>query len=174
MARKVEVVAHDPAWAQMFAEGAQQIAAVFGEEIVAVYHIGSTAIAGIKAKPILDFLVEVRDIEKVDQFNDKMVALGYQPRGEYGLPGRRYFVKQRGETHLHHIHTYQSDHPDLQRHLDFRDYMRAHPQEAQAYSRLKERLARQFPTDIDSYVAGKDAFIKEIDEKAARWRAERH
>ncbi len=169
MARKVEVVPYDPAWAKLFRAEVDVLTRVFGDQLVAIYHIGSTAIPGIVAKPVLDFLVEVHNIQKVDGLNTAMEKLGYQPRGEYGIPGRRYFVKQTGEVHTHHVHTFQSGDPQVKRHLNFRDYLIAHPQDALAYSRLKEDLARRFPEDMDSYIAGKNDFIQHIDEKALQW-----
>jgi GrpB-like predicted nucleotidyltransferase (UPF0157 family) len=170
MTRKVEVVSHNPAWVVLFQTEADALAIVFGDQLVAIHHIGSTAIPGIGAKPILDILVEVWDIQKVDGLNHDMEKLGYQPRGEYGIPGRRYFVKKSGEVHTHHVHTFQSDNPQVERHLNFRDYLVIHLQDALAYSQLKEDLARQYPEDMDGYVAGKNDFIQNIDEKALKWK----
>ena len=82
-----------------------------------------------------------------------------------------YFVKG-GDLHrTHHVHTYAVGNPEVARYLDFRNYLIAHPEEAQEYARIKQQLARQFPHDIDSYMAGKDVFIKEIIQKAQKWRA---
>jgi GrpB-like predicted nucleotidyltransferase (UPF0157 family) len=170
MTRKVEVVQYDPAWVDIFQAEAEVLAIIFGEKLVAIHHIGSTAIPGIVAKPIVDILVEVRDIQEVDDLNTDIEKLGYQPRGEYGIPGRRYFVKQTGEVHIHHIHTFQSGNPQVERHLNFRDYLIAHPLDALAYSRLKEDLAQQFPEDIDNYAMGKNDFINNIDDKAFEWK----
>jgi GrpB-like predicted nucleotidyltransferase (UPF0157 family) len=170
MTRKVEVVPHDPTWVNLFRAEADILVNIFGDQLVAIHHIGSTAIPGIVAKPILDFLVEVHEIQQVDILNNNMEKFDYQPRGEYGISGRRYFVKQSGEVHTCHIHTFQTGDPQVERHLNFRDYLIAHPQDALAYSRLKEDLARQFPEDIDSYVAGKDHFIQNIDDKALEWK----
>ena len=167
MIRKVIVVPHNPNWPELFKAEAGRLAAVLGRELVATHHIGSTAIPGIKAKPILDFLIEVNNIERVDGLNDDMVELGYVPRGEYGIPRRRFFTKDAGNTRTHHLHVFQTGNSEIERHLNFRDYMRAHPAEAQAYNRLKETLARKFPEDIEGYIRGKDAFIKEIDRRAA-------
>jgi len=169
MKRHVEVVPHNPEWKELFEDEVQELVAVFGEEIVAAYHIGSTAIPGILAKPIIDILLEVRDIESVDTFNREMVAIGYVPKGRFGIAGRRFFIKG-SETHrTHHVHVFEQGHPAVRRHLTFRDYLRAHPSEAQAYSRLKRDLARRFPHDINGYLAGKDAFIKEIERRAEAW-----
>ena len=170
MLRKVEVVPHDPQWPIRFEAEAQAIASLLGQEVVAIYHIGSTAIPGIKAKPIIDILVEVKDIGRIDGYNEGMAGLGYEPRGEYGIPGRRYFPKGDSFNRTHHVHMFQSDGLEVQRHLDFRDYMIAHPEEAQAYSLLKEGLARRFPEDIEGYMDGKDGFIKDVEKKAAAWR----
>lgn len=167
--RKVEVVPPDPAWTRTFEEEAGQITAALGDEVVAVHHIGSTAIPGISAKPIVDLLVEVRRIEAVDDLSGAMSERGYEAWGEYGLPGRRYFDK-RGNRHICHVHTYQRGNPEVERHLAFRDYMTSHPEEAEAYGRLKEDLARKYPTDIEAYMDGKDAFIKETERKALSWK----
>ncbi len=167
--RKIEVVPHDPAWARLFEREARGLVKVFGPELVAIHHIGSTAIPGIRAKPIIDVLLEVRDIERVDAFNEEMIALGYRPQGEFGIPGRRFFIKGEDAHRTHHLHAFETGSPHIARHLNFRDYLIAHPAEARAYSRLKQRLARQFPHDIEAYMDGKDGLIKEAERKAAAW-----
>jgi len=111
----------------------------------------------------------MRDIEKMDDFNDAMIGLGYEPMGEHGISGRRFFRKPDEFTRTHHVHVFGTGHTDIERHIKFRDYLIAHPEEAQAYGRLKEDLARKFPEDIDSYSDGKSEFIREIDAKAKAW-----
>lgn len=170
MARKIEVVPYNNDWPRFFSAEAKRIAAALGDEMTAIHHIGSTAIPGIKAKPVLDFLVAVHHIDKVDQLNDSMIALGYEPRGEYGIPGRRYFIKHTDGIRTQHVHIFQNGNPEIVRHLNFRDYMCAHPDEAQAYSRLKEELARQYPEDSRRYTDGKNEFVQEIDRRAKVWR----
>jgi GrpB-like predicted nucleotidyltransferase (UPF0157 family) len=169
--RHIVVVRHNPVWPEMFGAESAKIAGVFGRELVAIHHIGSTSVPGLSAKPIIDIMPVVRDIERVAEFNPAMVRLGYEPKGEFGIPGRRYFVRGGDENRTHHVHTYGPDHPELAHHLDFRDYLRAHPGIAGEYAALKEELARQFPHDIEGYMAGKDAFIREIIQKAEKWRA---
>ena len=170
MTRTIEVVPYNQDWPRLFCIEAEQIAAALAGEMTAIHHIGSTAIPGIKAKPILDFLVEVRSIEAVGAFDEQMVALGYVPRGENGIPGRRYFTKDTGQVRSHHVHVYQAGHPEIERHLDLRDYLRAHPQEAEAYSRLKEDLAEKFRHDSLGYTEGKTDFIREKNRRARAWR----
>jgi GrpB-like predicted nucleotidyltransferase (UPF0157 family) len=167
---KVVVLPHDPKWRVTFEAEAKQIAAALGENVEAIHHIGSTAIPNIYAKPVIDLLIQVRDITEVDKQSSGMKSLGYEVMGEFGIPGRRYFRKddQKG-TRTHQIHIYESGSAQLERHLAFRDYMISHPEEAQRYSELKRQLAAKYPQNIDGYMDGKDDFIKEIDRKAALW-----
>jgi GrpB-like predicted nucleotidyltransferase (UPF0157 family) len=170
MLRRITVVPYDARWPDLFREEADELAAIFGEEVVAIHHIGSTAIPGIHAKPIIDILVEVQDIESVDAFSQEMAERGYVPKGEFGIRRRRFFIKGTEESRTHHIHVFQTGDAEFERHLAFRDYLRAHPGEAQVYSHLKQELARTFAHDIESYVAGKDDLIKETERKAKAWR----
>lgn len=169
---QVKVVPHDLRWRDAFDTEAGHVAAALGENIVAVHHIGSTAIPGIYAKPVIDLLVEVKDIIEVDAQGSAMEALGYEVMGEFGIPGRRYFRKDGpGGIRTHQIHTFVAGSPEVKRHLAFRDYMIAHPGEALMYSELKRKLAEEHPRNMDGYIDGKDAFIKEMDRRAAQWRA---
>ncbi len=167
--RKIEVVPYDPDWPRLFQAEGERLAAALGDEVVAIHHIGSTAIPGVHAKPTLDVLIEVRAIEPIDAADEALVALGYECCGENGIPGRRYFVKQVGSAHTHHLHVYAVGHPQVERHLRFRDYLRAHREVARAYSQLKARLAQQFPEDGERYTHGKDGFVAEVDRLAAPW-----
>lgn len=172
--KKVEVVPHDPRWRDSFEAEAKDIAAALGENLVAIHHIGSTAIPGIHAKPIVDLLVEVREVAELDARSPAMASLGYQAMGEYGIPGRRYFRKANQEgTRTHHVHAFAAGSGEVQRHLAFRDYLIAHPADAQAYGELKRKLAADHPRDIDGYMDGKEAFIQEMDGRAAEWRGSR-
>ena len=169
--RKVEAVPHNPAWQQAFEREARQIAQTLGDNVVAIHHIGNTAIPSIYAKPIIDLLPVVRAIALVDQHNSTMAAQGYEAMGEYGIAGRRYFRKHDAAgVRTHHVHVFEVGSAHIERHLTFRDYLRSHPAEAQAYSDLKRRLAQIHPADIEAYMDGKDGFIKAIDAKAAVWR----
>lgn len=169
MTRKVEVVPYHLDWPSRFADEARALAAVFGDQLLSIHHFGSTAIPGTSAKPIIDILVIVRDIDAVDALNARLLALNYSPVGEYGIPGRRFFYKGTAELRTHHLHAYQTGNPQILRHLAFRDYMRAHPRSAHDYSLLKESLAKRFPEDMDSYILGKNAFVKEQEQRAMEW-----
>lgn len=169
---KVEVVPHNPQWRDAFEAEAKRVAVALGENMVAIHHIGSTAIPNINAKPVIDLLVEVRDIVQADSRSSAMASLGCEVMGEFGIPGRRYFRKDDPEcTRTHQIHTFVVGSPEIDRHLAFRDYMIAHPTDALAYSELKRKLAEEHPQNIDRYMDGKDDFIQEIDRRATEWRA---
>ncbi len=166
------MVPYDPAWVSDYAAEAESIRDALGQIVVKLHHIGSTAIPGIYAKPIIDILLEVTEIAELDAHVDRMQNLGYVARGEFGIPRRRYF--QKNDSHgvrTHQVHSFQADDPEVERHLAYRDYMIAHPSAAQAYSDLKRRVAQEHPHDIDGYMDGKDAFIKEHEAKALAWRA---
>src|SRR4028118_2117335 len=164
---KVEVVPHDPNWRGAFETESKLIALTLRDNVVAIHHIGSTAIPQIHAKPIIDMLVEVKDILKIDTESSEMEALGYQAMGEFGISGRRYFRKGR----THHIHSFEVGSPQIYRHLAFRDYMITHSEDAQQYSELKRELANKYHDNIQGYMDGKDEFIKAMDLKAAKWRS---
>ncbi|MDJ0730930.1 MAG: GrpB family protein [Crocosphaera sp.] len=165
----VEVVPYNPQWKKSFESESRQIAKVLGKNLVVIHHIGSTAIPNIYAKPIIDLLIEVKDINLVREQTPAMVGLGYEAMGEYGLVGRRYFRKENPPgIRTHHVHIYEIYSPEIQRHLAFRDYMIAHPEQAEQYSHLKQELAQKYPEDIEGYMDGKDEFIKRIERKAIK------
>jgi GrpB-like predicted nucleotidyltransferase (UPF0157 family) len=172
MIRKVEVVPHSPNWHSVFEYESIQVMFALGHNAVISHHIGSTAIPGIYAKPIIDMLVEVREISKTDERSPAMRKLGYEVMGEFGIPGRRFFRKDDDNgIRTNHIHAFEVGSVQVERHLTFRDYMRVHSEDAQKYSDLKQELVGQYPNDIEGYMDGKDEFIKKIDIKAAAWRS---
>lgn len=169
---RVEVVPHDRNWRSAFEMESQQIALALSDNPIVVHHIGSTSIPNIYAKPIIDILLEVKDIGKLGDRSSQLEALGYEAMGEFGIPGRRYFRKNDGTgRRTHQIHAFEVGSPHVERHLAFRDYMTAHPEDAQKYSQLKRELAQRYPNDIIGYMDGKDGFIKEMELKALAWRS---
>lgn len=162
MKRIVKLVSHNPEWMVDYEKEVAVLTAVFQPILLAIHHIGSTAVPGILAKPIIDILVEVSDIGQVDGYNQTMVALGYIAKGENGIPGRRYFRKGSDTHHTHHVHVYQTGHPDITRQLNFRDYLVAHPEMAQAYSALKAQLAQQYRDKPAQYTHAKTNFVQHV------------
>ena len=173
MPMKVVVEPHNPRWADMFDIESKMVVQALGMNVVAIHHIGSTAIPTVHARPIIDMLVAVADIDDVDARNPAMESFGYEALGEYGIPGRRYFRKDDDAgIWTHQAHTFAAGSPEVERHLAFRDFVLAHPEWAKRYSDLKRKLAKAHPDNIERYMDGKEAFIKEADRKAAAWRAD--
>lgn len=171
MPMQVVVEPYNSDWAGMFSTEAQLIADVLGTNFRAAHHIGSTAIPLIVAKPIIDLLIVVADLDAVDRHNSDMAALGYEAMGECGIPLRRFFRKDNARAvRTHHVHVFPVGCNQIERHLAFRDFMNAHPMWAECYSKLKLDLVAMHPDSIEQYMAGKDGFIKRMDQLAAKWR----
>ncbi len=164
------VVPHDPGWKTAFAAEAALIGAALGEEYIRLHHIGSTAIPNILAKPIIDLLGVVADLEILDMKSAAMEGLGYEVMGAFGIKGRRYFRKINSAGHrTHHLHVFSEGSPHIERHLAFRDYLTEQPAVAAAYSDLKANLTSQGPLSWDSYIEGKDPFITATETDALIW-----
>jgi GrpB-like predicted nucleotidyltransferase (UPF0157 family) len=172
--QRVFLVPHDLRWREEFAREAAAVREALPGVLVAVHHIGSTAIPGICAKPIIDMLAVTGDLAKLDANAARLEALGYETMGEFGIAGRRYFRKtDAAGGRTHQVHALQAGSPQIARHLAFRDFLRAHPGCARDYDALKQRLAEAHPNDLSGYTDGKDDFIREVDARAAAWSAER-
>ena len=170
--RTIEVVDYRPEWEKMFQEEEKKIRKILGKNCIAVYHIGSTSIKGLPAKPIIDIMPVVKDISLVDAHDPEFRAPGYDCRGDFGFPGRRFYAKG-GDHRTHHIHIFEkSSKADIKRHLAVRDYLRSHPDTAREYAELKKNLAARYPHDNDGYCDGKDAYMKELEQKALKWQEE--
>ncbi|SFA71459.1 MULTISPECIES: GrpB family protein [unclassified Bacillus (in: firmicutes)] len=166
--RGVEVLAYQECWKDLFIEEAKLLQQIFGDELVAIHHIGSTSVEGLSAKPIIDMMPVVKDISRVDLYDKEMIELGYNPKGEFGIEGRRYFNKG-GDARSHHVHVFEVGSPNIVRHIAFRDYLREHPENAKQYGDLKSSLAAAFPNDMESYINGKNDFVKKTERDAVKW-----
>lgn len=159
--RKVEVLDYQTEWPLLFEKEKKVLHQLFQENSHVVFHIDSTAVPGLAAKPIIDLMPVVYNMHQADTLNEEMEQLGYVVKGENGLPGRRYFEKG-GDYRTHHVHLFQIGNQEIIRHLAFRDYLRAHPKEAQRYGQLKKESALQYPNDIAAYIEAKMTVVKEI------------
>jgi len=164
---KVRLTDYDKTWVLMFEDETTFLKSIFSNDIIRFEHFGSTSVTGMKAKPIIDMMCIVNDINTVDLYNNKMLSLGYDVAGEWGISGRRLFRKG-GENRTHHIHFYQHDNPQIERHLIFRDYLRSHPEEVIIYSNFKEELSQRFE-NTSEYSPAKKTFVKEMEQRAISW-----
>ncbi len=166
---KIRVVNYNPLWPHMFEAEAEKIKEIYAGNLVEIFHIGSTSVPGLAAKPVIDIMPVVKDISAADALDGDFGALGYECMGEFGIKGRRYYRKG-GDDRTHQVHTFGiCSRRDIVRHLAVRDYLIAFKNEALLYAGLKIRLAAEFPTDIDGYCDGKNAFVKELEAKAVAW-----
>ncbi len=170
---KIEVVPHNPAWDSYFKRAADEIRRACPTIPLLLYHIGSTSIQGLAAKPVIDILGEVEDLDDIDASKDSFIELGFEALGEFGIFQRRYFRRAVTDADALsfpiHLHVYAAGDPQIERHLRFRDYLRAHPSEAQKYEELKYSLASRFRNDRESYTEGKNNLIQQIDQQALLW-----
>ncbi|WP_301962152.1 GrpB family protein [uncultured Megasphaera sp.] len=170
MAQHIIVVDYDPCWEQQYLAEAKTIRAILGENCTAIFHIGSTAVRGLKAKPIIDIMPVVCSIAAVDEKQGAFEEIGYEYLGEFGMAQRRY-LRKGGDERTHQVHIFQeTDRINIERHLAVRDFLRAHSEIARQYGALKESLARRYPYDIEGYCDGKDAFVKDLEHQALRWK----
>ena len=164
------VVPHDPNWKTSFEIEAQSIANSIGKGKISLHHIGSTAITGILAKPIIDLLGIVSNLDVLDARTNDMKALGYEVMGAYGIEGRRYFRKfDATGRRTHHLHVFADNSPHIERHLAFRDYLNSHSEVATQYSDLKALLTRETSSSWEDYMDGKDPFIAVVKKDAVKW-----
>lgn len=154
-------------WNQQFEVESNVLQDIFQSEIVDIHHVGSTSVPSIGyAKPIIDILIIVKNIEQVDVCNVQMIDAGYRVRGENGIPNRRYFSK--GDLQrTHHVHIYQLGDSRILTYLDFKAYLMHHPTEAAKYGQLKLDILASYPND--QYQQVKEDRINHLVEKALRW-----
>ncbi|MEM6857367.1 MAG: GrpB family protein [Pseudomonadota bacterium] len=162
-------VPHDPAWASAFVAARQTISSILGDDAIGIHHVGSTAIPDILAKPVIDILIEATSLEALGRAHDAFGRAGFIGKGEKGIEGRRYFMKDNVEgARSHHIHAFAKGSPHIERHLAFRDYLLAYPDIARAYSQVKQEILADW-RGIDDYIARKASFVGETERAALNW-----
>jgi GrpB-like predicted nucleotidyltransferase (UPF0157 family) len=170
--RPIEIVGYDERWPEIFTRVKGPLVGAFGGYALDVQHIGSTSVPGLAAKPIIDIAVDLRTYPLSPEVVSAMEALGYESRGEYGIKGRHYFVKYENGTDEPgvHVHAYSPGNPELDAQILFRDYVRAHPEAAHEYERLKRDLAARYRSQREVYTNNKSNFVMETLEKGRAWR----
>lgn len=162
--REVRLEPWSAFWVRSFEDEARRLKRVFAGPDVRVEHIGSTAVPGLPAKPIIDVLVGVHALTEAESRIEAMEEIGYEyvPAYESEIPERRYFRKPRTRPRSHHVHCVVRGGPLWSRHLAFRDHLRTHPETASAYGTLKQELAARHGADRAAYLAGKEPFIRQV------------
>jgi GrpB-like predicted nucleotidyltransferase (UPF0157 family) len=159
----IEIVEYDPSWAARFEEEKPRLAGVFDGRAVGIEHIGSTAVPHLCAKPIVDILVGLGELDLTDDDIAAMKELGYEHMGELGIAGRVFFRK--GQPRTHNVHVVEHGGAHWRRHLAFRDALRSDPEERRRYDELKRRLAAEGHSR-EVYTELKTPFIREVEARA--------
>lgn len=159
MSAEIIVEEYDARWPQEFEKLRARIAAVLGPLAAAVEHMGSTAVPGLAAKPIIDIDVLLKPDADVAQAVSALSSAGYEDRGDLGIRGREAF-RAPADSYPHHLYLCLAEAGEYQRHIEFRDYLRSHPEDVEAYASLKRRLMREFEWDREAYTQGKSEFVE--------------
>ena len=166
---EVNIVEYDRRWQTLFAQEAERIWQALGNDLVAeIEHLGSTAVPGMAAKPVIDIMVGVHSLVDAKSAVPILESLGYVYWREDPRPGRMFFVKgmpPSGKQRTHHVHIVEVNSEFWERKL-FCDYLRRHPEEAKSYEALKRDLAASFRSDREAYTNGKNDYIQAVMAKA--------
>jgi GrpB-like predicted nucleotidyltransferase (UPF0157 family) len=165
----VILAAYNPDWPRTAATYAKRLR-VLGSNLVAVHHIGSTSVPGLIAKPIIDLIPVVDSLASLDEQRQHIEALGYQWHGEFGISGRRYCtLTDEAGVRVVQLHFFKEDSPHVERHIAFRDYLRAHPDEANSYAIEKRRARNLHPANSHAYTDEKDKWVRAAETRALIW-----
>ena len=161
--KRVVVLPYDEAWNRDFIRISTRIKSALEGLAIRIEHVGSTSVPGLSAKPIIDLDVVIEDGSWLEAVITALGGIGYRHEGDLGIAGREAFAYE-GKEHLrkHHLYVCPSNSAELKRHLAFRDYLRARPEAAREYGRIKEEGAALYPYDIEKYIEHKSPFIERI------------
>lgn len=159
---KVEVHPYSTDWPHAFARIHAHVWPVVQHASMHLEHVGSTSVPGLSAKPIIDACIVVASRRDIPFVVKALATIGYEHRGDLGVPDREAFRPPASDLPKHHLYASHRGSTSLRNHLGVRDYLRTHPDAVREYGALKSSLAAQFPDDIDQYIAGKTEFILDI------------
>ena len=162
--RTITVEPYSPAWPEAFEKIKAEIYPAVRDDILSFEHVGSTSVAGLWAKPIIDIDI-VTEGETLPVLIEKLASLGYVHCGDLGIPGREAFDYDEAEkAHLmaHHLYVCDKNNAELKQHIAFRDFLRSSPEYRAKYSQTKIEMAKRYPHDIDSYIKGKEPVVFEV------------
>ncbi|WP_332897311.1 GrpB family protein [Haladaptatus sp. CMSO5] len=153
---------HDPAWLEAFSITARELRSLIGDEIERIEHVGSTAIPDLPAKPILDVVVVVTELERAKKLVPKIQSLGYEFKPDDPLDGRLFFVRGPEESRTHHLAVVEAGSESLAEYVNFRAALLADPELVEEYAELKRDLAGKYADDRETYTEKKAAFIQSV------------
>ena len=164
----VSIEDHTDQWREAFENERACLVAALGPLALAIEHVGSTAVPGLCAKPLIDIAVGVTDLATGNGCIAPLFALGYEYRGDAGIPGRHFFAKGSADDRTHYVHVEPLNGVLWRNHILFRDYLRSHSDAAATYGRLKRTLAEKYRENRDAYTLEKSDYIERIIGAASR------
>jgi GrpB-like predicted nucleotidyltransferase (UPF0157 family) len=167
----VRIVEYDPAWPGMAEAEIGRIELAVGEAAVRVDHVGSTAVPGLAAKPIVDMQLSVADVDARSLYVGPLEGLGYLFAPDPASPDFHFFGLPAARPRTHHLHVCAAGSEDERRHLAVRDYLCAHPEEVGGYAELKRGLVARTPGDRLAYIEGKEEYAAALERRALAWAA---
>ena len=164
-----DIKEYDPKWVELYNQEAYKIKELLGDKIIRIEHIGSTSIPGLVSKPIIDIAIEVPSWKDADALIEPLATLGYpfdiSEHGKHATP-ERHLLKKGTPTEFHLSICYADRGSFLERQILFRNYLREHDEDRDAYSALKKELIEKDPTGKGDYIGNKTDFIMRILKKA--------
>ncbi|MEL7022626.1 MAG: GrpB family protein [Pseudomonadota bacterium] len=167
MALTSTIVPYDPGWPKQYEDEAKILAPIFHQTLVQVHHIGSTAIAGLSAKPEIDILVVVECIQDASEWSKALAELRYRRGGDLSV-GHLFYKKDVSGVRTHKVHVCTTGHEKIQEMIHFRNFLRTHADTRAAYQALKLQLERDNTLGIAQYLKGKAPFIAEVLQRAGK------
>jgi GrpB-like predicted nucleotidyltransferase (UPF0157 family) len=165
----VRIVDHDPSWTLLAADELRRIGQALGPAAARLEHVGSTAVPGLAAKPILDLQVSVDALEPRARYVEPLERLGYMFAPAPEAPDYHFFARPPERPRSHHLHVCEvGSHHEL-RHLAVRDFLRSHDDEAARYAALKRRVVERHPQDRLAYIEGKEDYVVGLEARAVAW-----
>lgn len=156
------MVKHSSKWKKDFEREKKKLRKVFGKDALDIQHVGSTAIAGVTAKPIIDIGISVRFLKSARRFVKKLQDIGYELKKDDKRKERLFFTKGPEEKRTHYLHIGEAGSGYVEEMILFRDYLRKYKETAHAYTTLKKELAVQFKEKRDQYTKKKGRFVREV------------
>lgn len=173
--RPFEVVEYNPEWVAEFELRRKILEKILGDSIIDIYHIGSTAIPGMPAKPQIDILVVTRDLGAVRMKRDQMAAEGFHARGDYTGIGEEYFTQDSPDgRRMTSVHVLPQGHKEIEEQIAFRDYLMANAEDRNLYAEAKKRLFAEHHDNYSAYGSGKEKVIEDIRQRAKEWQRQNY
>ena len=160
--RSYKIIPYDPKWPALFSEESEKISKFFGDNILKIYHIGSTSVPGVSGKATIDILFVVKDISKISDHISDMERNGYMSLGSHNAKNSHLFEKIINGRRIFIVHFYQKNHPEIFQIIAIRDYLRTHKNKANEYSEFKLALFKKLPNDYSQYRKLKDEYVKNL------------